>query len=64
MDLHLRRALQNGDVALLVSDWTLTGTGADGNPTTLGGTTADVVRRQADGTWRYAIDNPLGVQGA
>jgi hypothetical protein len=24
------------------------------------GTTAEVVRRQADGTWRYAIDNPWG----
>jgi hypothetical protein len=24
------------------------------------GTTAEVVRRQADGTWRYLIDNPFG----
>ena len=63
MDLRLRRALQNGDVALLVSDWTLAGKGPDGSPVSLGGTTTDVVRRQADGTWRYAIDSPLGVQG-
>jgi uncharacterized protein (TIGR02246 family) len=63
MALRSRRVLQNGDVALLIADWTLAGTGADGNPVTIGGTTADVVRRQADGTWRFAIDNPLGVQG-
>ncbi|WP_256371360.1 hypothetical protein [Caulobacter sp. FWC26] len=25
------------------------------------GTGADVVRRRADGTWIYAIDNPFGV---
>src|SRR5437773_2262180 len=60
MNLTLRRVLQSGDVALLVSDWTLAGgRGADGQPVSLGGTTTDVVRRQADGTWRYAIDNPL-----
>ncbi len=49
--------------ALLVSDWTLAGNGPDGTAVNLGGTTTDVVRRQADGTWRYAIDSPLGVQG-
>ncbi len=63
MDLRVRRVLQAGDVALLVSDWTLAGKGPDGNPVSLAGTTTDVVRRQADGTWRYAIDSPLGVQG-
>jgi uncharacterized protein (TIGR02246 family) len=63
MDLRPRGVFQNGDVALLVSDWTLSGKGPDGQPIALAGTTADVVRRQADGTWRYAIDNPLGVQG-
>ena len=63
MDMRPRRVLQAGGVALLVSDWTLTGTGPDGSPATLGGTTTDVVRRQRNGTWRYAIDSPLGVQG-
>ncbi len=49
-----------GDVALLVSRWSLSGTGADGQPVALSGQTADVVRRQGDGTWRFAIDNPWG----
>src|SRR6266508_3825760 len=59
MDLRPRQVLQAGDVALLVSDWTLAGNGPDGTAVNLGGTTTDVVRRQADGTWRYAIDSPL-----
>ncbi len=63
IDLRVRRVLQAGDVALVVSDWTLAGKGPDGSAVNLGGTSTDVVRRQADGTWRYAIDNPLGLQG-
>ena len=50
-----------GDLALLVSSWTLKGTGPDGMPLDLAATTADVVRRQPDGTWLVAIDNPWGV---
>jgi ketosteroid isomerase-like protein len=52
--------IRSGDLALLHSSWTLAGTGSDGSPLNLSGTTADVVRRQADGTWLYAIDNPWG----
>ena len=58
--LETKPAIQSGDLALLHSRWTLTGTGADGSRMSLGGTTAVVVRRQADGTWRFVIDNPWG----
>jgi ketosteroid isomerase-like protein len=50
-----------GDLALS-STWSLNGTGPDGNPVALGATTAEVARRQADGIWRYVIDNALGDQ--
>jgi ketosteroid isomerase-like protein len=50
------------DLAYLSNTWSLSGTGPDGNPVTLGATTAEVARRQADGTWRYAIDNAWGDQ--
>jgi uncharacterized protein (TIGR02246 family) len=53
-----------GDLAFLSNTWSLTGTGPDGKPLTMGATTAEVVRRQADGTWRYVIDNVWGDQGA
>lgn len=49
-----------GDVALLSSSWSLAGAGPDGVPFQLVGRTADVVRRQADGTWLLIIDNPFG----
>ena len=58
--VETKPAIRSHDLALLHSSWTLSGTGADGNPMNLSGTTADVVRRQADGTWLFAIDNPWG----
>ena len=59
--VETRPAIRSGDLALLHSRWTLSGTGADGSPLQLNGTTADVVRRQADGTWLFTIDNPWGI---
>jgi len=51
-----------GELAYLSNTWSLTGTGPDGNPVVLGATTAEVARRQADGSWRYVIDNAWGDQ--
>jgi uncharacterized protein (TIGR02246 family) len=58
--LESKPAIRAKDLALLHSSWTMSGTGPDGNPMNLSGTTADVVRRQSDGTWLFAIDNPWG----
>jgi ketosteroid isomerase-like protein len=49
------------DIALMIVDWTIEGTGPDGEPVHTEGTATDVARRGADGTWRYVIDNPFGV---
>jgi len=54
------RCLRAGDIAVLHADWQLSASGPDGQPIHLGGHTADVVQRQADGTWRIVIDNPWG----
>jgi uncharacterized protein (TIGR02246 family) len=62
--LDTKLVLTVGDLAYLSNTWSLSGTGPDGNPLTLGATTAEVARRQADGTWRYVIDNAWGDQGA
>ena len=52
-----------GDLALLQGDWTFAGTGPDGTPVELAGRSAEVVRRQPDGSWRYVIDHPFGFDG-
>jgi ketosteroid isomerase-like protein len=49
-----------GDIALSVVDWSMRGTARQGFPLDLHGVSADVLRRGADGRWRYVIDNPFG----
>ena len=51
-----------GELAYLSNTWSLSGTGPNGEPVALGATTAEVARRQADGSWRYVIDNAWGDQ--
>jgi ketosteroid isomerase-like protein len=60
--LNTKLAFTVDDLAYLSNTWSLNGTGPDGNPVTLGATTAEVARRQSDGTWRYVIDNAWGDQ--
>ena len=48
------------DIAQIVLDWSIDGTGPDGKHVHLGGSASDIVRRGADGLWRYLIDNNLG----
>jgi ketosteroid isomerase-like protein len=45
-----------GDLALIHTPWTMQM--PDGS--TPAGATAEVVRRQSDGSWKYIIDNPDG----
>ena len=47
-------------MALLLIDWTLELTAADGVPAMTGTTTNVVVRDPATGGWRLAILNPIG----
>jgi uncharacterized protein (TIGR02246 family) len=49
-----------GDTALVVNRWTLAGTRPDGESIEMAGTSADVLRRDADGRWRIAVDDPWG----
>jgi ketosteroid isomerase-like protein len=53
MRATLRHAYVADDIALLIVDWSIEGLD-------MRGTATDVVRRGADGTWRYVIDNPFG----
>jgi ketosteroid isomerase-like protein len=53
---QLVRTIQvDNDLAVLYSDWTLTAQGM-----TLGGKAIRIVRRQPDGAWLIAMDDPFG----
>ena len=58
LDVTPVQVLRADDIALVVNDWTMTGTGPDGSPVRQGGRSADVVRRQTDGTWLVLVDKP------
>jgi uncharacterized protein (TIGR02246 family) len=60
LDLEVTRVLEVDDLALVIGVWTFNGTGSDGEPVQLAAKNADVLRRQADGSWRFVIDNPWG----
>jgi uncharacterized protein (TIGR02246 family) len=59
--LDTKLVLRVDDLAYLANRWSLTGgTMPDGSPAELGAATAEVARRQPDGTWLYVIDNAWG----
>ncbi len=60
LDLKVKRVLQASDLALVTTEWSFSGTGPDNKPVTMVSKSADVLRQQADGTWRSVIDNPWG----
>ena len=60
LDLKVTRVLQVSDLALVATVWSFDGIGPDGKPVKLAAKSADVLRRQADGSWRLVIDNPWG----
>jgi uncharacterized protein (TIGR02246 family) len=53
IQMTTRYAVIVGDTALLSNDWRFTGAGME-----LSSRTAEVARRQPDGTWKYVIDHP------
>jgi len=57
---NVRHVFVADDIAQIVVDWSIEGTGPDGKPVRLGGSACDIVRRGADGRWRYIIDNNQG----
>jgi uncharacterized protein (TIGR02246 family) len=56
----IRKVVQAGHIATVFNAWRLDGTGPDGAPLHLSGTSADVLRRGPDGSWRLLIDDPWG----
>jgi uncharacterized protein (TIGR02246 family) len=52
--MSTRYAVEAQDVALLSNQWTFTMEGAS----VASAVTAEIARRQPDGSWRYVVDNP------
>ncbi|MEY2435135.1 MAG: hypothetical protein QOC92_4860, partial [Acidimicrobiaceae bacterium] len=52
--LATRYAAESDELALLSNEWTFNGAGV-----TFSAITAEIARRQGDGTWKYVIDNPM-----
>ncbi len=55
--------LRSGDIALLQGSWTLSTANREGEPVELASRTAEVVRRQPDGSWLYVADHAFGSDG-
>jgi ketosteroid isomerase-like protein len=60
LNLKVKRVLNASDIALVTTEWSFSGTGSDGKHVDIVGKSADVLRQQPDGTWRFVIDNPWG----
>jgi uncharacterized protein (TIGR02246 family) len=54
-----RKAIATDDIGLLSSSWLAHIRTPDGEDLTAEGSSAEVARRQSDGTWRFIIDDPL-----
>jgi ketosteroid isomerase-like protein len=57
MESRNNYCLEVGELALLQGEWTLTGKAPDGTPFEVSSRTAEVVRRQPDGSWLYVVDH-------
>jgi uncharacterized protein (TIGR02246 family) len=63
-EIRKTKSLATQELGVVYLKWTLKGgSGPDGAPMDLAAETTDVIRRQGDGRWLFAIDNPWGVGG-
>lgn len=50
----------NGNLAMHIAPWTMTGNTPDGNEIKQSGLSVVVLRKQANGKWLMVFDNPFG----
>jgi len=61
LTLSVAQVLRAGDdLAVLYGDWHGHYTDPDGARVEAAGQSVEVVRRQPDGSWRFAVDDPFG----
>ncbi len=56
--INLTMVDRQGDLTMIYNDWTLSAVLPDGTTVEQSGRAVELVRRQADGTWRFAFDDP------
>ena len=60
MRTEIVKVVQSGeDLAMVYNDWHMSAKRPDGQPVEASGKAIEVVRRQADGTWRFILDDPF-----
>lgn len=60
LSTQAQQVVEAQDLALYVGRWSLKGTDPAGQPVSMGGDSSDILRRQPDGRWLIALDNPWG----
>jgi ketosteroid isomerase-like protein len=60
LNLSVKRVLKANDLALVITEWSFNGIGPDRKSVHMTAKSADVLRQQPDGTWKFVIDNPWG----
>jgi uncharacterized protein (TIGR02246 family) len=60
IDMNVITVVALNGIALLYNDWTAKTVSEDGQVRESSGKAVEVVRRQPDGRWQFAIDDPFG----
>ena len=55
-----KRVLRAGDLALLITEWSIIGNEPNGKPINLTGRGTVVLRQQSDNSWLMVIESPMG----
>lgn len=59
IQMEVVKVIRSGeDLAVLYNDWSLEAEGPAGSTIEMSSKAIEVVRRQADGSWRFAVDDP------
>ncbi|CAN5654052.1 hypothetical protein BH18THE1_BH18THE1_08770 [soil metagenome] len=62
LETVVKNVFRAGEIALVISNWSLNWIAANGKALSVSGKAIDVLREQSDGTWSILIDNPWGTE--
>jgi len=61
LTMNVTKVVRAGDdLAVLYNNWSMSATAPDGTAISSTGKAIEIARRQPDGTWRFALDDPFG----